>query len=106
MAVFEVISSYLKHTKISDDLKNEAQSISYALQLLTEKGEKTEIMGILNTVSVFDQVTPEDMSEEQQKDSILEIVYQYVQLEKNLKHQPSQKLSQRMCGNIFCSLTD
>ena len=37
-----------------------------------------EIKGMLNSVSVLNQVTPEDMTEEQKRDSILSLVCQYV----------------------------
>ena len=48
-------SSYLESIKIPDDLKNEPQTISCALQPIIEQQDKAEIMGMLNTVSVFEQ---------------------------------------------------
>ena len=66
LCVCEVVSYYLKNTKIPDVLKNEAQAISHALQLVIES-DQTEIMGVLNAVSVLDQVTPEEMGKEKWK---------------------------------------
>ena len=43
-----------------------------------EEEDAEEIQGILNSVSVLNQVTPEDMAEEQKRDSILGLVCQYV----------------------------
>ena len=44
-----------------------------------------EIRGMLNSVSVFNQVTPEDMAEEQKRDPILGLVCQYVTAGEKLK---------------------
>ena len=43
-----------------------------------EKKNKAEIMVMLNAVSVFNQIAPEDMSKEQQTDLALELICQYV----------------------------
>ena len=79
----EVVNSYLDTTKIPDDLKKEALSISCAIQPILEEKDAEEIEGMLNSVSVLDQVTPEDVAEEQKKDPILQLVCLYVAAGKN-----------------------
>ena len=58
------------------DLKTEAQNISCVVQSIVEEEDKDEIVSKLNAVSIFEQATPEKMEEEQQKDPILELIYQ------------------------------
>ena len=65
-------------SKIPEDLKQEVQEISCAVQSIVEEEEKQEIVSIVNAVSIFGKVTPEEMKEEQQKDLILELVYKQV----------------------------
>ena len=65
--VCEVVDEYLNTTKVPDDLKKQAQSISCAIQLIMEKEDAEEIKGMLNSVSVLNQITPEDMTEEQKR---------------------------------------
>ena len=77
-SVCEVVDEYLNTTKVPDDLKKEALSISCAIQPIMEEGDVEEIQGMLNSVSVLNQVTPEDMAEEQKTDPILGLVCQYV----------------------------
>ena len=48
------------------------------MQPLIEEEDKDEIVSNLNAVSIFEQVTPEKMAEEQQKDPTLGLVYQLV----------------------------
>ena len=84
-SVCEVIDEYLNTTKVPDDLKKEAQSISCAIQPVMEEEDAEEIKGMLNSVSVLNQVTPEDMAEEQKRDSILSLVCQYVTTREILK---------------------
>ena len=55
-----------------------ALSISCTIQLIMEEEDAEEIQGMLNYVSLPNQVTPEDMAEEQKRDSILGLVCQYV----------------------------
>ena len=86
-----VVNEYLNTTKVPDDMKREAQSISCAIQSIMEEEEDAEeIKGMLNSVSVLNQVTPEDMAEEQKRDSVLGSVCQYVtareKLKKNISH--------------------
>ena len=50
-----------------------------------EEEDAEEIQGMLNSVSVLNQVTPEVMAEEQKRDSILELVCQYVTTGEKLK---------------------
>ena len=45
---------------------------------IIEEEDKDEIVSNLNTVFIFEQVTPKKMAEEQQKDPTLELVYQLV----------------------------
>ena len=48
------------------------------MQPITGEEAKDEIVSTLNAVSIFEQVTPEKMEEEQQKDPTLKLVYQLV----------------------------
>ena len=62
-SVCEVVDTYSGTTKVPDDLKKEALSISCPIQpIIEEDAEKMKAM--LNSVSVLNQVTPEDMAEE------------------------------------------
>ena len=63
--VCKVVDEILNTTKVTDDLKAEAQSISCTLQPIMEEEDAEEIKGMLNSVSVLNQVTSEDMVEEQ-----------------------------------------
>ena len=69
--ICEVIDSYLDTTKIPDGLKKEALSISYIVQPIIDEENAEKIEGVLNSVSVLNQVTPEEMVEEQKKDPTL-----------------------------------
>ena len=80
-----MVDEYLNTTKVPDDLKKEAQSISCMIQLIMEEEDTDEIQGMLISVSVLNQVTPEDMAEEQKRDSILGLVCQYVTAREKLK---------------------
>ena len=60
-----MVDSYLDTTKIPDDLKKEALSISCVKQPIIEEKDTEEIESVLNSVSVLYQVTPEDKAEEQ-----------------------------------------
>ena len=66
-----MVNSYLDTPKVPDDLKKEALSISCMIQPVIERKDAEEIEGMLNSVSVLKQVTPEVMAEEQKKDTIL-----------------------------------
>ena len=77
-SVYEVVDEYLNITKVPDDLKKEALSISHTIQSIVEEEDAEEIQGMLNSVSVLNQVTPEDMVEEQKRDLIPGLVCQYV----------------------------
>ena len=76
--VCEALDQCLNGSKIPEDLKQEVQEISCAVQSIVEEEEKQEIVSIVNAVSIFGKVTPEEMKEEQQKDLILELVYKQV----------------------------
>ena len=84
-SVSEVVDKYLNTTKVPDDIKKEALSISCAIQPTMEEEDAEEIQGMLNSVSVLNQVTPEDMVEEQKRDPLLGLVCQYVTAREKLK---------------------
>ena len=81
--VCEVVDEILDTTKVPDDLKKEAQSISCTIQPIMEQEDAEEIKEMLNSVSVLNQVTPEDMAEEQKEDPILSLVVNMLQPERN-----------------------
>ena len=83
--VCEVVDDYLNAMKVPDDLKKEALSTSCAIQPIMEEEDAEEIQGMLNSVSVLNQVTPEDMAEEQKRHPILGLVCQYVTAREKLK---------------------
>ena len=78
-----MVNSYFDTTKIPDDLKKEALSISFTIQPIIEEEDAEEIEGMLNSVSVPNQLTPEDIAEEQKKDPILRLVCSYVTASEN-----------------------
>ena len=80
-----MVDEYLNTTKVPDDLKKEALSISCAAQSIVEEEDAEEIQGMLNSVSVLNPVTPEDIAEEQKRDPILGLVSQYVTAREKLK---------------------
>ena len=83
--ICEMVDKYLNTTKVLDDLKKEALSISCVVQSIVEEENMGGIQGVLNSVSVLKQVTPEDMVEEQKRDLILGLVCPYVTASKKLK---------------------
>ena len=83
MSVCEAFDQCLNGSKIPEYLKQEAQEISCAVQVIVEEEDKhnSELDGIVSeedAVSVFGKVTPEEMKEEQQKDPIFKLVYKQV----------------------------
>ena len=84
-SICEVVDKYLNSTKVPDDLKKEALSIGCDIQQNMKEEDADEIQGMLNSMSVLNQVTPEDMAEEQKRDPILGLVYQYVTAGEKLK---------------------
>ena len=66
-SVCEVVNEYLNTTKVPDDLKREVLSIGCTIQPIIEEEDEEETQGMLNSVSVLIQVTPEDMAEEQKR---------------------------------------
>ena len=84
-SVCEALDQCLNGSKIPEDLKQEAQDISCAVQSLVEEEDKEEIASIVDAVSIFGKVTPEEMKEEQQKDPILKLVYKQVTAGEKLK---------------------
>ena len=83
--VGEALDLCLNGSKIPEDLKQEAQDISCVVQSLVEEEDKEEIVSIVNAISIFGKVTPEEMKEEQQKNPILELVYKQVTAGEKLK---------------------
>ena len=63
-SVYEMADTYLDTTKVPDYLKKEALSISCMMQPVIEEEDAEEIEGMLNSVSVLNQVTPQDIAEE------------------------------------------
>ena len=84
-SVCEVVDEILSTTKVPHYLKAEAQAISCVIEPIMEDEDAEEIKGMLNSVSVLNQVTPEDMVEEQKKELILSMVCQYVTAREKLK---------------------
>ena len=84
-SVCEVVDEYLNTTKVLHDLKKDALSISCMVQTIVEEEDAEEIQGMLNSVSVLNQVASEDMVEEQQRDPILGLVCPYVTAREKLK---------------------
>ena len=76
-SVCEAVDLCLNSTKIPKDLKQGVQDISCAI-MEEEDINEDEIVSNMNAVSTFEHVTPKQMSEEQQKDPTLELVYQLV----------------------------
>ena len=65
--------------------------------------ELKEVVSKVNAVSVFGNVCPEDMKEEQQKDPILRLVYKYVTAGEKPETSATAKLKSKAVGNIFYS---
>ena len=65
-----------------------------------EEEDAEEIKGMLNSMSVLNQLTPEDMAEEQKRDSILGLVCQYVTAREKLKTLAISKINPRLYENI------
>ena len=93
--VCEVVDEYLNTTKVPDDLKKEALSISCTIQPIIEEEDTEEIQGMFNSVSVLNQVTPEDLVEEQKRDPILGLVYQYITTREKLKTLATSKIKSK-----------
>ena len=56
---------------------------------------ENEIVSNVNAVSIFEQVTPEKMAEEQQKDPTLKLVYQLVTAGKKPKASAIAKIKSK-----------
>ena len=76
-SVCEAVDLCLNSTKIPKDLKQGVQDISCAI-MEEEDMNEDKIVSSLNAVSSFEYVTPKQMSEEQQNDPTLKLVYQLV----------------------------
>ena len=90
-----MVDSYFDTTKVSDDLKKEALSISFAIQPVIEEEDAEEIKGMLNSVSILNHITPEDMAEEQKKDPILRLVCPHITTGEKLKSLPITKIKSK-----------
>ena len=91
----EVVNEYLNTTKVPDDLKKEALSISCAVQSIVEEEDVEEIQSMLNSLSVLNQVTPENRTEEQKRDSILGLICPYVTAGEKLKSVDMAKIKSK-----------
>ena len=88
-----MVTSYHESMEIPDDLEAHSLSNSCALQLIIDEKGKEEIQSLLNVVSVYDQVSPEVMAEQQCKDPTLGIVYQNVRAMKFITSATSKIMS-------------
>ena len=75
--VCEAVDQCFNSMKTPKDLKQGVQDISCAI-MEEEDMKEDKIVSSLNAVSTFEHVTPKQMAEEQQKDPMLELVYQLV----------------------------
>ena len=80
-----MVDTYLNTTKVPDDLNKEALSISCMIQPIIKEEDAEEIQVMLNSVSVLNQGTPEDMAEEQKEELILGLVCLHVTAGEKLK---------------------
>ena len=105
-SVCEALDQCLNGSKIPEDLKQEVQEISCAVQSIVEEEDEQEIdkiVSIVDAVSIFGKVTPEEMKEEQQKDLILELVYKQVTVGEKLKTYAITKWNPKLWENISFS---
>ena len=92
--VCEAVDLCLNSTKIPKDLKQGVQDISCAI-MEEEDMNENEIVSSLNAVSTFEHITLKQMSEEQQKDPALELVYQLVTAGEKLKTSAIAKIKSK-----------
>ena len=76
-------------------IKKEALSISCVVQSIVEEEDAEEIQDMLNSVSVLNQITPEDMVEEK-RDSILGLVCPYITAREKLKSSAIAKIKSKV----------
>ena len=76
-SVCEAVDLCLNSAKIPEDLKQQVQDIGCAI-IEEEDINESDIVSEINAVSTFEHITAQQMSEEQQKDPTLELVYQLV----------------------------
>ena len=99
--VCEALDQCLNGSKITEVLKQEAQDISCVVQTIVEEEDKLykeelkEVVSKINAVSIFGNISPEDMKEEQQKDPILGLVYKYVTAGKKPKTSAIAKIKSK-----------
>ena len=85
--VCEALDQCLNGSKIPEDLKQEVQGISCVVQSIEQEEDNQEIdkiVSMVDAVSIFGKVTPEEIKEEQQKDPILKLVYKQVTAGENI----------------------
>ena len=88
----------LSGSKIPEDLKQEVQEISCVVQSIVEEEDKQEIdkiVSVVDAVSIFGKITPEEKMDEQQKDLILKLVYKQVTAGKKLKTSAIAKMKSK-----------
>ena len=90
-----MVDEYLNTTNVLDDLKKEALSIRCVVQSIVEEEDAEEMQCMLNSVSVLNQVTPENMGEEQKRDPILGLVCLHVTVGEKLKSLAIDKIKSK-----------
>ena len=93
--ICDVVDEYLNTIKVPDDLKKEAISIRCTVQSIVEEEDAEEIQGMLNSVSVLNQVTSENMAEEQKKDPTIGLVCPHVTAREKLKSSAIAKIKSK-----------
>ena len=100
----------LIHTWIPPKYQMTSRKKHYLYKLhskpIIEEEDAEEIEGMSNSVPVLNQVTPEDMVEEQKKDPILKLVCLYVTAGEKLKSLAITKTTSKLYRNICYSLTE
>ena len=104
-SVCEAVDLCLNSAKIPEDLKQQVQDIGCAI-IEEEDINESDIVSEINAVSTFEHITPQQMSEEQQKDPTLELVYQLVTAGEKPKTSAIAKLNPRLCENTCSSSID
>ena len=74
------------------------------MQQIKEEEDAEEIQGMLNSVSVLNQVTPEDIAGEQKTDPILGLVCQYVTAREKLKTSAISKIKSKAVQKYLLQL--
>ena len=99
--VCEAVDLCLNSIKIPKDLKQETQNISCVIEPIMEEEDENEVVSSVNAVSIFEQVTPDKMAKEQQKDPTLKWVYQLVTAGEKPKTSAIAKIKYESCAKLF-----